>query len=248
MFEKKKRWSQKTSNRNTVKNREIHAMIHTVDWIESIFDTLDNFENYVEQFERNGTTLCCQKVPNSGEGWFLLFQHCNTHRFYRIFTIYDCTRFSLFFSDRIDFHFLDKRAKWKSSKRRSLHTDARTFDEPGMSDMIDDRHNCPKIVNVRKNVNVHADLCFAFIYASLNCWIWYLPTCPNPRYSITKFEKQRQLHADAEAPTHQRSDATQQGGVKVKRDSNCVWPSHVQIYVNLRYDNHSLPDSTLPMR
>jgi len=136
MFDKKKRWSQKTSNRNTVKNREIHAMIHTVDWIESIFDSWQFWE-LRWQFERNGTTLCCQKVPNSGEGWFLLFQHCNTHRFYRIFTIYNCTRFSLFFSDRIDFHFLDKRAKWKSSKRRSLHTDARTFNEPGMSDMID---------------------------------------------------------------------------------------------------------------
>jgi len=48
-----------------------------------------------------------------------------------------------------------------------------------------------------------------------------------------EIRKTMQLYADASKRQLQQSDAT-------GRDSNCVWPSHVQIYANLCYDNHSL--------
>jgi len=155
-----------------------------------------------------------QMVERSGS----LFQHCNTHRFYRISFTTSCTVFALlFWSYRLPF--LRQRSQVKI-KQATLTSYRRVNIRRATNIRHDrhDRHNCPKIANVWKNVNVHADLRFATITRLLNP---ALPTRPNPKY-VTKFK--RQLHADArsfDAPTVRRDTTGRgQGQARFKLRSN----------------------------
>ena len=165
-----------------------------------------------------------RRRQNIMEGDGSLFQQCNTHRYYRIFTIYDFV-YSFRLSFLIVSTFISQTKESSENQTSDAHfiptlTSYRRLNLRRATNVRHnrrDRRNCPKIANVRKNVNVHADLRFATIA--------HYRTRQSRRVRIRdtllrNSKDNGNFTPMLEASTRQRSDATQQGEVKV--NSNCV--------------------------
>jgi len=124
----------------------------------------------------------------------------------------------------------------KSSK---LHINVRIFDESRICTM--NTKSLFKTRNVRKNVNWFTTT------ALRQPLIVELDTPDASEYEIHFYEIQKTIITLCRYPKFRRTNCNVQRDA-IGRNSNCVWPSHVQICANLCYDNYSLPDSTLPMR